>query len=254
LWRTGQVAAAKGLEVDRALGACVPLPQCRDALAVMRRHDEVVSLRNQTLGRQPAPAAGFGIDFDRATEADRVANVGAQNFPVVAGAHPVVGLFDLPAVANGLREHAVLVAQAVAERRQAEFGARVEKTCCQPPQTAVAERCVFLVLEQIGQRLADGRELLAHRAFEAECRQCVAERAAHQKFHRQVMHAPRTARGHGPRIVGLGLRPALRQQLATRAGRRTQARAAIGAAARLAEFANEGGLQRGGTAGVVRGP
>ncbi len=101
------------------------------------------------------------------------------------------GAFDLAATGDLLREHAVLVAHAVAERRQAERGEGVEEARGEPAEAAVAERGVGLALEHIGQRRAGVLRRFAQRVVEAECGHGVAERAAHQEFHRQVVHAAR---------------------------------------------------------------
>ena len=55
-------------------------------------------------------------------------------------------MLDLAAVDDALREHAVLVADAVAEGGQAERGHRIQETRRQPAQAAVAQCGVGLVL------------------------------------------------------------------------------------------------------------
>ncbi len=72
---------------------------------------------------------------------------------------PVVGLFDLLAVADFLPEQAVFVIDAVAEARQGERGQRIEKTGRQSTKTAVAQCSVrfdFIDRLQIDPDFAQG--------------------------------------------------------------------------------------------------
>ena len=75
--------------------------------------------------------------------------VGPRHFPRVGPGEPVVGLFVLPAVADGLPENAVFVAQAVAHAGNAERRHRIEETRRQPAQSAVAETGVRLLLDDL---------------------------------------------------------------------------------------------------------
>jgi hypothetical protein len=56
------------------------------------------------------------------------------------------------AVLDVLREHAVFVADAVAERRQAQRGHRIQEAGRQPAQAAVAQRRVGLAVGHVFQR------------------------------------------------------------------------------------------------------
>jgi len=127
----------------------------------------------------------------------------------------VVRLFDLAAAFDHLREHAVLVTHAVAERGQAQRRKRVEKTRREAAQTAIAQSGVGLALEHLGQRPMGRLERGAHFSVEFESLQRVAERPAHQELHRHVVDATRVLR---PPILVLGLHPAVGEFLA--AGRR----------------------------------
>jgi len=125
-------------------------------------------------------------------------------------------VLDLAAVVDGLREHAELVADAVAEGGQPERGHRVEEAGREPPQAAVAERGIGLgrghLLECRGVRARGGGSL----ALEAECGQRVAERTPDQELHRQVVDAPRL----GCAIGRVGGDPALRELFARELGNR----------------------------------
>ena len=72
----------------------------------------------------------------------------AGDLPGVGLAQPVVRLFVLPAVADGLLEDAVFVPQAVTHRRQLHRRHRVEEAGRQPAEAAIAEAGVRFLLEQ----------------------------------------------------------------------------------------------------------
>jgi hypothetical protein len=117
----------------------------------------------------------------------------------------------VPSTSQGSgREHAELVADAVAERRQLQRGHRIEEAGRQPPEAAVAERRVGLhcchILQGVG--------VLAHRGGhirrQIQRGQRIAHGAADQEFHRQVVHAPRLV----PAVGAVALHPAPGQALA----------------------------------------
>src|SRR5215472_14046905 len=63
----------------------------------------------------------------------------------VRPAEPVVRLFLLPAVLNGLAKNAVFVAQPVAHRGELHRGHRVEEAGCQTPKSSIAQARVGLL-------------------------------------------------------------------------------------------------------------
>ena len=124
-----------------------------------------------------------------AAEVHHVLDLGPRKLPRIARAQPVVRRFDLLAVDDLLTEHAVFVADAVAEARNAERRHRIEKAGREPAEAAVAERGVRL---DIGQRIhvdAETRERFLHLVVDAEREQGVRKRPADQEFHRQVVDA-----------------------------------------------------------------
>ena len=97
-------------------------------------------------------------------------------------------MFDLPAVLDLLAEHAVLVAQAVADRRDLQRRQRVEKTGGQPAQPAVAQPRVGLLLEQRLPVLAGVRsEVVADELLDLKVGDVVRQRPADQELHRKVV-------------------------------------------------------------------
>ena len=99
----------------------------------------------------------------------------------------MVRLLHLAAVLDPLAEGAVFVADAVAHHRQVEGGAGVEEAGRQAPQPAVAQGRVRLHFSHLLEGQADAGENLAHRPFEPQVEDRVAQRPAHQELHRQVV-------------------------------------------------------------------
>jgi hypothetical protein len=102
--------------------------------------DEVHRLGLHGLGRHPT-ARQPAIAHHMAAEADRKVQLGARQLPGIAQAQPVVGRLDLAAVLDALGEHAVAVAQAVAEGRHAQGGHRIQEAggqATQPPLPSAA--------------------------------------------------------------------------------------------------------------------
>src|SRR6516165_6717214 len=88
------------------------------------------------------------MHVDRAEKFDFDRFLQAGDLPRVALAQPVVRLLALPAVLDRLSEHAVLVTQAVAHRRQFHRRHRVEKTRGEAAQATVSQTRIGFLLEQ----------------------------------------------------------------------------------------------------------
>ena len=132
-----------------------------------------------------APAA----HLERAVQLDFHLLVRPSDLPGVRAAEPVVRLFVLPAVLDGLAEHAVFVTQPVAHGRELHRGHRVEEAGRQAPEPAVAQARVGLLFEQaepIEVLLLDG---LPGERIEQEVRDVVGQRAADEKLHREIVDA-----------------------------------------------------------------
>ena len=123
-----------------------------------------------------------------ATKLHAVGHFGPLELPRVAVGQPVVGYLDLFAVHDGLAEHAVFIANAVAKTRHTQRGHRVEKTRRQPPQAAVAQGRVGLDVGNGGQVHTKVGQRLAHGFAHLQRQQRVGESAADEEFHRQVVH------------------------------------------------------------------
>ena len=101
----------------------------------------------------------------------------------------MVRIFDLAAVVDALREHAVLVADAVAEAGQPQRRHRIEKAGGEPAEAAVAQRRIRFERVQLVEIEAQSAQRLAAHVVQTERDQRIRERAPRQKLHRQVVDA-----------------------------------------------------------------
>ncbi len=128
---------------------------------------------------------------------------------------PVVGLFYLEAVADLLPEHAVLVPEPIADRRDLERGQRVEKTRSQPAEAAVTEPRVGLGLLKLVPVLMRVRaQVLVNKRLDLHVGDRAEQAAADQELHRQVIHLL----GVRSFVDRLREQPALGEQVAERPG------------------------------------
>mmetsp|Transcript_1100 Transcript_1100/g.3068 ORF Transcript_1100/g.3068 Transcript_1100/m.3068 type:complete len:926 (+) Transcript_1100:706-3483(+) len=210
------VAGVERLQVKLLGGLGRPQPQV-DAVARAKPGDGVVVRdRGHLLAGVPLEhlAAVNGLGGHVAVELDGVRHDQALNLPRVAEREPVVGLLVLEAVEDVLLEHAVLVADAVAPGGQVERGHGVQEAGRQAAQAAVAQRGVALLLADRLQVVAHLAQRLSVRLSHVQVVQRVEQRAAHEEFHGQVVHAL----GVLLLEVGLGVVPGLHQAVAQAQG------------------------------------
>ena len=114
----GVVAGVEGAQVDVRRRGRLPQPQRADLAVAVAGDHHVVGLGDDLGGMAPVHLA---VDvFDPAAETHRIGDLRAREFPGRAVRQPGVGVLHLAAVLDLLREHAVFVADAVAERGQAD--------------------------------------------------------------------------------------------------------------------------------------
>ena len=182
------VALREQGQVQALGGAGMPQPHGVDGLGVIAGHDHVVSRGHDLLGLVPEGTA-LGVVLDPATELDGEGDLRTGEFPRVAQLEPVIGLLDLVTVVDRLGEHAVVVADAVAEAGQTGGGHRIQEAGSQAAQAAVAQTRIgfFLAgLFQIDAAFGQGRGQLV---VQVDGHQAVGQRATDQEFHREVVDA-----------------------------------------------------------------
>ena len=121
-----------------------------------------------------------------------VTRVGPRGFPDVVQSQPGARRFALRAIAiDGLREDAVVVADAVPGGGELQRRQRIEKTGRETPETTIAEAWIDFELhhrfEVVAHALDGGPRLLDELGIET--RERIDQRAAGQEFHRQVTKA-----------------------------------------------------------------
>ena len=93
------------------------------------------------------------------------------------------------AVAKLLFEKAILVMDAVADRREIERGQRVEETRREPPETAIAQRHVVFLEAQRFHIETQLFERRLHFLKNARAVETVGKKSAHQKLQRHIVDA-----------------------------------------------------------------
>ena len=143
-WSPGLKASSR----SGSAGARRPQPQRVDVLAAPADHRRVVGDRLDRLGRVPdwrtCAAVGVGTASTVPPKPIVVDHLGPLELPGVAERQPVLGIFVLPAVDDHLAEQAVVVADAVAVRGNAERGHAFHEAGGEPAEAAIAERRVRL--------------------------------------------------------------------------------------------------------------
>ncbi len=128
---------------------------------------------------------------------------------------PVIRVLDLPALGDLLAEHAVFVAQSVADGRDRERRHRIDEAGGQPAEPAVAQPRVGLLFGQVMPVpvLVRG-EVVADILLDLEVVDRVGQRPADEELHRQVVNLLGVLL-----VVGaVGQQPSLREQIAERPG------------------------------------
>ena len=166
-----------------------PEPQSIDAVGAVADHGPIVGDSQQIGGMIPRDAEPGALQLEFGVQGDDVDLAGPHNLPGIGVAQPVVGLLDLPAVADRLPEDAVFVAQAVADGRVLQRGEGVDEAGGQPAEAAVAQPGVRLLLDQLLEVPAFLLHGPPHERLRGQVHHVVPQRPPQQKLHRQVVDA-----------------------------------------------------------------
>ena len=177
-------AAVELAEIETRHRPRAPQPQRVDGGIVVARHQQVVGHGDDALRRMPYGAVIAMLDV--AAEADGEGRLGALQLPHIAVGQPVVRLLHLPAVGDLLAEHAVLVADAVAETDDIATGHRFQEAGGEAAEAAVAERRLGFELDQVVERDAHARQRLGALFAQARRHQRAFQLPRDEEFHRQV--------------------------------------------------------------------
>ncbi len=201
------------IELVVALGA--PQAQRVHAAGSVARNHVIDRYRAHGPSRLPHTLAVLLDHF--AAEGDLLVAVVIDVAPWLVVGQPVIRPFDLLAVlVEFLLENAVLVLDAVTERRHAQRGERIDETCGQTSQTAVAQSGLVFGIHHVLHVESEGFHGLVELFGQSGVEQCVAQLLAHEEFRRQVADGLGVAVDH----IGLGLHPRIHQMAAHGRGRR----------------------------------
>jgi hypothetical protein len=182
---TDVVALVEFVQVELPAGPCPPQPHIGDEVIPVAGDEDIAGHGHDHFAVNPAvtlAAGGIGVGFGVAVKAHRDQIFSPADFPGGSLAGPVVALFPLPAIFNGLVEDAVIVADAVTVSGKVQAGQRIHVAGGQAPQTAVSQTGIpfflFQFLKIKAHLLNRPADFVDH--FQAD--QIVHEKASRQKF------------------------------------------------------------------------
>ena len=190
--RAGKVALTVRGQLNRIGNARRPQPQRIDVTAAPARDRRIVRHGRHFLGRIPDRARRGVVAadiFDRSAEADRVAGIGAREFPRIAAREPVLWQFLLPTVFQALLEQPALVADAVTVGRNGECRHAVHEAGREPSQPAIAECRIGFRQPQSVEIDSQIRQGAPRCINQAQIRERIEQHAADQEFDRQIVDA-----------------------------------------------------------------
>ena len=120
--------------------------------------------------------------FHRAAKTDRIGDFRARELPRVAESQPILGIFVLPAIFDGLAEQAVVVADAVAVGCDLQCRHALHEAGCEASEAAIAEGRVGLHLGELVEIDVETAKGIAELSGEAKIVQRVHEETPDQKF------------------------------------------------------------------------
>ena len=178
-----EISSAELGKIEVVGRASRPKPKGVDGLPAIADHRPVVRDPNESRRTSLYDAQRPFADLERTVELDLNGFIESDDLPRIGPSKPVVRLLVLPAVANGLAEDAVLVAQSVTHAGQGVRRHRIEKTGSQPPKPAIAQSGVrFLFDDFQWVELVQLLKMLQDR-LEPEIGNIIREGSPHQVFH-----------------------------------------------------------------------
>src|SRR5712691_10019828 len=120
---------------------------------------------------------------------DVVNNVGPGKFPRIAEGEPFFRIFLLPSAPNDLPEQAMVVADAVTARRNAERRHAFHEAGGEPAKTAIAQSRIRFGRSQRVQIDAQISKRRIKQLRQTEIAKSVAEKPPNQEFQRKIIDA-----------------------------------------------------------------
>ena len=212
--RADEIAAAEFLKVEVIVCRRGPEPQRIDGLAAVANDGAIERNADESRWTAGDRAQGTAAYLERAVELHVHCLVRTRDFPWVRTTEPVVGQFLLPPVLDRLFEDAVFVAQAITHRRDLHRGHGIEEASRQASETSIAQTRVGLLFEQLEPIEVLLLDDFFRDGIEEKVRDIVGQRAADEKFHREIVNAL----GVLALIGFIGTHPSLRENIAHGAG------------------------------------
>ena len=211
---TDVLAVAECLEVEGIRCGCGPEAKRVNGRSSVPDHGAIVRNSVERGRRADHRLQSSSPHLDRGVQLHLDPLVRTGDLPRVGSTEPVVGLFLLPAVLDGLPEDAVFVPQAIAHGRDLHRGHGVEKASRQAPQASVAETRVGFLLQEFVPIEFLSLDHFAHERVEQKVGSVVGQRSADEKLHREVVDALAVLA-----LIGLlRTQPSLREDVAHGAG------------------------------------
>ncbi len=189
LHRFDIIAAVEIVKVKFVRRRRLPKAQVIDVIGLEAGDRDVPRHRHNVFRVHPAvfiSAVLLLFRNDLAAKAHPVGDIRPVNFPGAALFQPVVRNFDLVALLDGLFENPEFIADAVSESGIFLRGERVHVARCQASQATVAEPHVRFQVLDLLQVIIHLFEHVITVFIEIEIDQRVAQKAADQKFHREI--------------------------------------------------------------------
>ncbi len=184
-------AAVEGVEVEAFRGTGFPEAEEIDGVGAVAGDGDVVGDAEDCFGADPCRAAVTAIIkniFYPSVDVDGLGVFGADDFPWVTEFHPVVGKFDLVAVAELLFEEAEFVVDTVADGREVKRGQGVEEAGSQATEAAVAQTHVIFFVADFLDVEAEFAEHHLGVFKSAGVVEAVGKQASHQKLEGEVVN------------------------------------------------------------------
>ncbi len=211
--RGNEIATAELLKIEGMSRGGAPQTQRVDRLAAVSDHRPIIGDADQRRGLVRNHAQLALAQFKRAAEGHWHAFRGPHDLPGIRISQPVVRPLLLPAVLNSLLKDTVLIAQAIAHRRQLHRGHGVEEAGGETTQTAIAQASVRLLVEDLPPLASVAFETRSDDRIEQQIHDVVAERPADEKLDRDVINSLRIL----VRVGLVGAQPSVRKNVSNRA-------------------------------------
>ncbi len=145
-----------------------------------------------------------------------VDHFGPLEFPGVAEAQPLVGIFLLPALRNDLAEQPEIITDAVTDRGDCQRRHAFHEARGKPAETAIAERGIRFAFAQFGEAGPEIAERGVEHRQQPHIVERVGEQPADQEFQREIINPL----GAGVVALLFGGQPAMHDAVAQRQRRR----------------------------------